>query len=366
MQYMWAKSGAAGDRERVARAGAGLTPLGPSPRIGSGEPDLSHARLDLHTHTRFSEDRERFTVGGGVTLTVPFHPLLSPLELYDQALARGMTHVTITDHDTLAGCLDLLARHPNPDRFITGEEVSCFHRGACFHVGVYGLSEADHAAIHEGADSVDRERRCLRWNVAELTAFLRARGLAFDLKHPLWVHGEGSTALAALREVVPLFDLFEARNATRHRWLNDLGVEVIDRWRPGAGYTGGSDSHSANQGITWTETEGTTSEEVLASLRAGRATAGGEHGAHARLEDDFRRMFRANAIDRAGTFKALADDYWHNMPLVSQDLLALSVSASLAYAAVNEYARQRRLAREVRAALADELGAPAEVADGAA
>lgn len=333
---------------------------------------MTPARIDLHTHTCFSEDREQFALARGVTVTIPFHPTLTPCQAYDLALERGMTHVTFTDHDTLAGGLDLLARHADPSRFIMGEEVTCFLDGACLHVGVFGLTEADHHHFHDGAASVDRERRCLRWNVPELLAYCRARGLVAELKHPLWTRDQAPLA-RTLRAALPLFSLFEGINGTRHRQLNELGAELCRVIAPGAAFTGGSDSHTDNIGTTWTETVGETTEAVLASLRRGDCRPCGDHGSHRRLDSDIRACVLSNATGRAGHFAALADDYLHNMPLAAQDMLALAASAGVAYATVSEFARQRLLAREVAEAMRDELAqarasagsGPGEVGHGA-
>src|SRR3990172_60481 len=51
-----------------------------------------------------------------------------PEEIYRLAKARGMDLVTITDHDSIDGCLELLDRHPDREDFIVGEEIECVLR----------------------------------------------------------------------------------------------------------------------------------------------------------------------------------------------------------------------------------------------
>ena len=46
-------------------------------------------KIDLHTHTTASDGT------------------LSPVELIDRALERGITHLAITDHDTIDGLLGI-------------------------------------------------------------------------------------------------------------------------------------------------------------------------------------------------------------------------------------------------------------------
>ncbi|MBI2301077.1 MAG: hypothetical protein HYU66_19370 [Armatimonadetes bacterium] len=90
---------------------------------------MTEARIDLHCHTSYSEDREQVALPHGASLTFPFHPTLGPDEVFDRAVARGMTHVTFTDHDTLDGCLDWLARHGPDPRFIPGERSTTGRSG---------------------------------------------------------------------------------------------------------------------------------------------------------------------------------------------------------------------------------------------
>jgi len=73
-------------------------------------------RCDLHVHTRYS---------GPVDLPGLRHVsrecYSDPMEVYLTAKRRGMDLVTITDHDTVEGALQL-AHLPD---FIVGEEVTC-------------------------------------------------------------------------------------------------------------------------------------------------------------------------------------------------------------------------------------------------
>ena len=65
------------------------------------------ARADLHTHTRRSPD--------GST---------SPVTFVQRCLARGLTHVAVTDHNTIAGAHDIAAQAADRITVIIGEEVS--------------------------------------------------------------------------------------------------------------------------------------------------------------------------------------------------------------------------------------------------
>ena len=98
-----------------------------------------------------------------------------------------MDLVTITDHDSIDGCLELLDRCPDLEDFIIGEEVSCrFPDGDIeVHLGVYGMTEALH-----------RELQPLRGNVFDVIACLRAHGVFFTLNHLLHFY-RGQAPLAS-------------------------------------------------------------------------------------------------------------------------------------------------------------------------
>ena len=80
-----------------------------------------------------------------------------------------------------------------------------------------------------------------------------------------------------------LFPAFEVRNGTMLAAHNDLAEAIVRGWAASgtarlAG-TGGSDSHTLGGiGTTYTEAPGSTREDFLRSLRAGRSRAGGRHG----------------------------------------------------------------------------------------
>ncbi len=74
-------------------------------------------RADLHCHSYFSGVASHLrTLRGRDSYSWP-------LAVYRMAKKRGMDLVTITDHDSIDGCLELLSRHPVSD-FMIGEEVT--------------------------------------------------------------------------------------------------------------------------------------------------------------------------------------------------------------------------------------------------
>lgn len=93
-------SGAGGVGSDGAIVGGGADPAPP----GAARPD-DLLRVDLHAHTRFSED--------GV---------MSPAELMDRARIAGMDRITISDHGTIEGAL--ADPHPPPEGTGRGASAS--------------------------------------------------------------------------------------------------------------------------------------------------------------------------------------------------------------------------------------------------
>ena len=153
-------------------------------------------RADLHVHSchslrsgnmRFLKSRDCYS---------------RPEDVYRAAKARGMDLVTITDHDSIGGCLEYLDRHPDSSDFFISEEVSCrLPQGDVeVHLGVYGMDEQLH-----------RELQPLRRDVFEVTARLREAGVFFVLNHLLHFYRR-QLPLDAYLELLDEVPGVEARN----------------------------------------------------------------------------------------------------------------------------------------------------------
>ena len=173
-----------------------------------------------------------------------------------------MDLVTITDHDSIDGCLELLDRSPDLENFIIGEEVSCrFPDGDIeVHLGVYGTTEALH-----------RELQPLRGNVFDVIACLRAHDVFFTLNHLLHFY-RGQAPLASYLRLALEVPALEARNGAMLPEHNSLIEQYARTHAPGHwGFVGGSDAHTLRRiGRTWTEVPGaTTAEQFMTGLREG-------------------------------------------------------------------------------------------------
>jgi glycosyltransferase involved in cell wall biosynthesis/predicted metal-dependent phosphoesterase TrpH len=218
------------------------------------------SRADLHCHSSASQE-SRLGVQRALGLPECATP---PEEVYDVAKRRGMDFVTITDHDTISGVLEIANR---PDVFLS-EELTAWFSGEpqAVHVLCWGITPDDHDWLQDNAGDV------------ELCAeYLHGNSIACALAHPFY------TVAAPLgarhrRRLAQLFPVWETRNGSRARELN-LPAAIYIETHGGAG-VGGSDDHAGvDIGRTWTETPpASTPEEFLRRLRRGEATARGEQG----------------------------------------------------------------------------------------
>jgi predicted metal-dependent phosphoesterase TrpH len=204
-----------------------------------------------------------------------------PLDVYRAAKRRGMDLVTITDHDSIDGCLELLDRLGDLPDFIIGEEVSAYFPAFdhTVHIGVYGLNEAQH-----------REIARLRVNAEELIPYLRENNLLFVLNHFFHDFAYGARVREFTERMVQLFDVWEVRNGTQLREHNTFVEALLQRYRKNGrrlSAVGGSDSHTLRRlGHTYTASPARNRQEFLEDIRAGRTLVVGRHANHLVLAAD--------------------------------------------------------------------------------
>jgi glycosyltransferase involved in cell wall biosynthesis/predicted metal-dependent phosphoesterase TrpH len=191
-----------------------------------------------------------------------------PEEVYELAKRRGMDFVTITDHDTIDGCLELADR---PDCFVS-EELTARFAGEpqAVHVLCYGITPGDHEWLQAHSGDVEA-----------CAAYLHEHGIACALAHPFFNVAAPLTRRHR-RRLAELFPVWEVRNGSRAAELN-MPAAVYVETHGGTGI-GGSDDHAGvDIGRTFTEAPAAaTPEEFLAHLLRGDAEAHGEQGSAAK------------------------------------------------------------------------------------
>jgi glycosyltransferase involved in cell wall biosynthesis/predicted metal-dependent phosphoesterase TrpH len=222
------------------------------------------SRCDLHVHSTASEFSKL-----GVQRSVGMPECATPPEeVYELAKRRGMDFVTITDHDTIAGALQIADR---PDVFV-GEELTAWFRGEpqAVHVLCLGINQDDHDWLQAHAYDVER-----------CAEYLHSREITTALAHPFY-SVEAPLTARHRRRLAELFPIWEVRNGSRARELNAPAATFIDV--SGGTGIGGTDDHAGvDIGRTFTETPlAYTPAEYLAHVRAGRAVAKGTQGGAAK------------------------------------------------------------------------------------
>lgn len=239
------------------------------------------ARADLHCHSTASQV-SKLGVQRSAGLPECATP---PEEVYELAKRRGMDFVTITDHDTIDGALEIADRR---DVFISEELTASFAgEPQAVHVLCFGITPDDHEWLQAHSNDVE-----------ECAEYLHANRIACALAHPFY-------AVAApleprhRRRLARLFEVWETRNGSRAHELN-MPAAVYVETHGGIG-VGGSDDHAGvDIGRTFTHTpHAPTTDAFLAHVRAGRAEAEGKQGSaakwtHAAIALATRSLMRAD------------------------------------------------------------------------
>ncbi|HET8863487.1 MAG TPA: glycosyltransferase [Solirubrobacterales bacterium] len=222
------------------------------------------SRVDMHCHSTASQ-LSRLGVQRSLGLPECATP---PQEVYELAKRRGMDFVTITDHDTIDGCLELASR---PDCFVS-EELTARFAGEpqAVHVLCYGITPGDHEWLQANAGDLEA-----------CAAYLHQNEIACALAHPFYNVAAPLTARHR-RRLAELFPIWEVRNGSRAAELNMPAVVYVETH--GSTGIGGSDDHAGvDIGRTYTEVpSASTPEEFLVRLRQGEAEACGEQGSAAK------------------------------------------------------------------------------------
>src|SRR5215475_6120302 len=162
---------------------------------------LSRTACDLHLHSSASAvNDEWYSRSFGCP-----ESYAEPHEQYALAKARGMTLVTLTDHDTIAGGLQLVDR---PDFFLSEEISTAFPEDGCaIHVLAWNITPAQHDRI-----------QAVRGNVYDLVDLLRRESIHHACAHPLF-SPNWKLGVATLEKILVMFPVLEATNGLTDRRL---------------------------------------------------------------------------------------------------------------------------------------------------
>jgi predicted metal-dependent phosphoesterase TrpH len=189
---------------------------------------------------------------------------MPPDEVYALAKRGGMDFVTITDHDSIEGVLEIADR---PDVFVSVELCAWFRDAPqAVHVLCYGVTTYDHAWLQRH-----------RHDLEVCAAYLREHSIACALAHPFHTVEAPLTARHRWR-LAELFPVWETRNGAEARELNMQAALYVEN-RDGTGIGGSDDWAGARVGLTYTEApHADTPLDFLAHVRAGLAMGRGGRG----------------------------------------------------------------------------------------
>src|SRR5438874_3140950 len=260
------------------------------------------SKCDLHIHSRYSARSEEW-----LFRRFDFPDSYSdPRELHRQLLERGMDYVTITDHDTIEGCLQIMDL---PHSFISEQVTTYFPQDPCkIDILVWGISEEQHHKIEDVRD-----------NILELQRYLQTAQIAHAVAHPLYSIN-GKLTASHLERLVLLFKHFEAVNGLRDTLLSELAQNLLGSLTPEKIdmfanrhnlapthpepwikiFTGGSDDHGGQFiASAYTETPPTDSpEKFLANIGSGTCTPRGGGGTPLAISHSFYNTVACYIQDR--------------------------------------------------------------------
>lgn len=262
------------------------------------------SRADLHVHSKYSNRPSEWLLQ---RLGVP-ECYTEPAEVYDLCRKNGMDFVTITDHNSIEGPLEI-AHLPNT--FVSNEVTTYFPEDGCkVHVLVFGINESQFRDIQR-----------LRRSIYDFRDYLFDNDIAYSVAHPLYAVNDRLT-VEHFERLIVLFKHFEAINGARKPTAGVLVRAILGNLTPrlvadfanqydidprddrpwNKVFTAGSDDHSAlhiARAYTMTPVA-TNTGEFLERLRSGDHSPAGASG---------------SSLTMARSFYAIAYSYYRDRTL---------------------------------------------------
>lgn len=239
-------------------------------------------KIDLHVHSSHSNKPSIWALR---KFNCP-ESYTTPEYLYKIAIQRGMSYVTITDHDSIDGAIEIAHL---PKTFISTEVTTYFPEDGCkVHIVVLNINEG-----------VFEDIMHLRRDIYELVAYLQSKDIMHFIAHPLY-DMNGKLSAETIEKLLLLFEVIEIKNGSRaprynrlvEGMVSSLTREKIDAlankhniqpygrnpWIKAV--VGGSDDHSGFFiAKTYTASRsGATITDFMNSIKERRSWAAGDDG----------------------------------------------------------------------------------------
>ena len=169
-------------------------------------------KIDLHCHSKHSNVPNLWVMK---KLNCP-ESFTEPLAIYQRLREKGMGAVTITDHDTIHGALEIAHL---PGAFTGCEYTTHFPDRCKVHILVYRQTEAQHADLMHA-----------RKNIFDLVAYCQQHGLPMVCAHPFfWVNDR--LTLDHIEQLVLLFRNWEI-NGDISPAMNNAVIQLVRHLTP--------------------------------------------------------------------------------------------------------------------------------------
>ena len=212
---------------------------------------------DGHAHSFYSRD-------------VKERPEFNPVSIFFAGLKRGMSYVTITDHNEYTQneiVAETLKNRPELLRkFVPGTEFTLNDKnlGHVIHVNVYRLTRKDFEKL-----------KMLKEDVVLFVGYCARNKLMFQYNHPLWFEMDQERSISeknftAILKYGKLFPVIEVSNSNRALYEN-LAGEFLAKLL-GKGMTSSSDGHFGDAGLSgYTLARGKNFREFWSNVVSGNA-----------------------------------------------------------------------------------------------
>ena len=166
-------------------------------------------RADLHVHSKYSNKPDLWAL---VKLNCS-ESYTSPESLYKSARENGMDYVTITDHNTINGALEIAHL---PGTFIGSEITTYFPEDGCsVHVVVLDITER-----------IFKDILHLQKNIYELAGYLQYNGITHFIAHAIYDLNE-KLKVNHIEKMLLLFEVFEVKNGARAKSYNRFLKKIL-------------------------------------------------------------------------------------------------------------------------------------------
>jgi glycosyltransferase involved in cell wall biosynthesis len=239
-------------------------------------------KADLHVHSSHSNKPSVWALR---KFNCP-ESYTSPMYIYDTAKKKDMDYVTITDHNSINGALEIAHL---PDTFISTEITTYL--------------PDDGSKLHTVALDINRDifddLMHLRTNIYDLVGYLQQHNIVHYIAHPLYDMNE-RLSVATIEKLLLLFEVFETKNGSRAIRYSKLIANMLSALTPEKmehlankhgivpygetpwikSVVAGSDDHSGFfVGRAYTASKkGETLEDFIRSIREQNTWAAGEDG----------------------------------------------------------------------------------------